>query len=208
MGELDPEMRSLGHGSPMGEQARSPRELLTDVYFTDPETVREPEALARRLFGVSRAIIDIVNAHATEDKMLRVVSPAAQPTGLERLLGSMDARSSNKLADGEMFIAEPNLGTGAVLAVHRLRTYIPGSTWELTKKVTVPSDKVIIDNLHNEPSPKVRDVYVHDIVDATYRTAYPFDSSHYTPDATAVYMRVLQRLCGELLRVTDPTARG
>lgn len=202
------ESHSFRNNGSVYERTQHSRAVLADVCLTDRATVREPEELAKRLFGVSRAITDIIHASDTEGRIVNVRTRITKPANSEILLGAIFRFMPSYTTTEEKFIAEPNVGYGALLTLHKRRISGVQGAWELVHKVAVPSDEDIINKLYSEPPVchDMQDVYAVDTAHREEGTAYPFYSPDYKPGMTMNYLGVLQSLCNTLLRVTSPKA--
>ena len=201
------EVPEFWHGNQVDERTELARNLLTDVYFTDSAYVREPAELAKRLFGVSRAVSAIVHANTIKNHESRIVTTTTKtlpPSRSELWLGALCGSMPNLLTKTEMFIADSDVGVGAMLSLHERHDQGAHSIWKLTRKVIIPSDELIINKLYSEP-PVLHDtqgVYAHAIVHGEDVASYPFYSPEYQPGVTAAYLGVLQSLCRQLLNIT------
>ncbi len=200
------EVPEFWYGNQVDARIESARNLLTDVYSTDAAYVREPADLAKRLFGVSRAVSDIVHVNTIKNHESRIVttSTKALPPSKSKLWLGARGSISNSLIKTEIFIADPDVWVGAMLSLHERREQGAHSIWKLTRKVVIPSDELIINKLYSEP-PILHDtqgVYAHATVQGEDVASYPFYSPDYRPGVTVKYLGVLQVLCKQLLHVT------
>lgn len=196
-----------GQGKQPGEHAKNARNLLKDVCLTDSATVREPAQLAKRLFGVSRAVGDIVQVNAVnshENRIMNVSTKAVQPSRVELLLGAIRGSMSKQPTAITAFTAAADARGGATLSLRECRDQGVRTIWNLTQEVVIPSDELIVNKLYSEPAilHDTQEVYAHTMVQGKELAMYPFYSPEYQPGVTAAYLGVLQSLCRQLLNIT------
>ena len=207
MTEEYPDTHTSLAADPMNERVQHARVLLAEVCLTDPNTVGEPAELAKRLFGVSRAVSDIVHANATKGDKSRIVSVSAeavQATHTQALLSAMKSSMRSQPTVLESLVAKAENDEVASLSLGECRDQSVRLAWNLRSEVVIPSDRFIINNLYGEPAVlhDTREVYARATVRGKERDLYPFCSSEYQPGVTVAYLGVLQGLCRQLLGIT------
>lgn len=181
------------------EQLQVARLTLAGIREVDPSKVEDGIVLAEALQGVSRAVSDIVLARGVVQKTdLGAVLPSDSKNISSIVTSSNILRRFNDPASrtGRMFIAQPDVGNGASMGVHK----VTADEQRVTHDIQIPPDRLIDQLLMQEPCLwDEQGVYARDFRDSQPDIAYPFYNHLHTVSAVQRYFSILQELSADLL---------